>query len=139
MCVLSGAHSSLDTSVLGRNVSVGAHVTISDSHIWNNVTIEDGAVCTCVRMDGWRDMYVCYRRFSNLLLWCPHLQIVESSILCEGVMIKSGARVGAGSILSYNVVIGKDVEVKPYARVWRAAAVKVRMEGGMDGSMYVRV
>lgn len=30
--------------MLGRRVRVGANVTIRDSHIWNDVVIEDGAV-----------------------------------------------------------------------------------------------
>lgn len=30
--------------MVGRRVRIGANVTIRDSHIWNDVVIEDGAV-----------------------------------------------------------------------------------------------
>lgn len=41
---VAGPGSELSTSVLGRRVQVGANVTIRDSHIWNDVVIEDCAV-----------------------------------------------------------------------------------------------
>lgn len=47
-----GPGSQLSASVVGRRVRIGANVTVRDSHIWNDVVIEDGAVCVCVYAKG---------------------------------------------------------------------------------------
>jgi UDP-3-O-[3-hydroxymyristoyl] glucosamine N-acyltransferase len=43
--------------------------------------------------------------------------VVEYSMVCDGVVIKEGAVVPRGCMLSYNTVLGKGVALPPFSRI----------------------
>lgn len=64
------------------------------------------------------------------------VQVVESSIVCGGVVLRKGVRVERGSLLSFGVVVGQGVTVPPFSRICRPhpdAASTVRIKGGGGG------
>lgn len=70
--------------------------------------------------------------------------MVESSIVCGGVVLRKGVRVERGSLLSFGVVVGQGVTVPPFSRICRphpdaASTVRIRGGGGAVGSGEGRV
>ncbi|GAB5037539.1 bacterial transferase hexapeptide repeat-containing protein [Nannochloropsis oceanica] len=75
-----GAGSVLGRSVLGRQVKVGANVRITDSHLWHDVVVEDGAVVeSSILSDG--------------------VKVMAGAVVGKGSLLSFGVVVGRGVVL----------------------------------------
>jgi len=93
--------------VIGSGCSVGDNTVIAHSVIGRNVKI--GANC----------------RIENSYVWGDCVLgdgvVLTHAIVANGVTIRAGAKIGAGSVLSFNVTIGAHHVVPPYAKLTTAA------------------
>ncbi|CAN8104757.1 unnamed protein product [Discula destructiva] len=77
-----GTGARISNSTIGRRCFIGPNVTIEDSYIWDDVTVEEGAV-------------------------------IMRSVIAGSATVGKNGRIGAGSLVSFDVMISDNVTIPP--------------------------
>jgi len=102
-----------EDSVIGSGTSIGEKTIIKQSVIGRNCKI--GRNCNISGSYLWEGCVI----EDNVTM--------EMTICCDRVTVRSGAKLGKGTVLSYDVVIGKNFNVKDHTLL-----TTVKISGGED-------